>query len=248
MQPQRDPAAERATAEALTLDTRVEREIVPVLWELYYEAFEPLRELALLNHLYPRELFDELINDPRVWKVIEWRGPDPVGFAILTSFLELVPQISPPFLRKRFPEQALRHTIYFGIFICVAPGYRNKRVFARIIAGMGQIAAMHDGIVVCDMSKVNRDLALPDMIDRIVTWFPRSAFEEIDSQHYFAAILPEPMQRLPFSRTPMPRPVIDLRDTGAIDDRDAATADYDEPTRDSSSVSISDAGTGRPKR
>ena len=222
MQPQRDIATDCST-ETLTIDTYVDPDVVPALWELYYDAFEPLRELALLSHLYPRDLFDDLANDPRVWKVIEWRGAEPAGFAILTNFLDLVPQISPPFLRKRFPEQALRQSIYFGIFICVSPAYRSKTVFPRIIAGMGQIAAMNDGIVVCDMSRINRDAELPGMIDRIVEWFPRSEFEEIDSQHYFAAILPEPMERLPFSRAPMPRPVIDLRhDKPLLDDHAVA--------------------------
>jgi hypothetical protein len=205
------PDTTRDRREEVTITAVVDDALVAQLWELYAEAFEPFRELALLCHMYPRSLFEELVRDPRVFKVVGWRDGRPVALAAVTNVLDLVPQISPPFLRRRYPEQALRQAIYFAMFICVSERFRTSTMFARLIAGMGQVAATRQGLVVCDISKLNRDADLDSLIGRIVGWFPESSFEEIDSQHYYAAVLPETLDQLPFSRAPLPEPVIDLR-------------------------------------
>ncbi|HEV8298558.1 MAG TPA: hypothetical protein VGQ20_14730 [Acidimicrobiales bacterium] len=230
MRPQ--PQAANHRREEVTISAVIDDELIPELWQLYAEAFEPMRELALLCHLYPRELFEELVADARVFKVIGWRDGQPVAFAAVTNVLDLVPQISPPFLRRRYPEQALRQAIFFAMFICVAERFRTSTMFARLIAGMGQVAATREGLVVCDISQVNRDADLDSLIGRIVNWFPGSRFDEIDSQHYYAAVLPETLDRLPFSKAPLPQPVIDLRAEG----RPNPSRGQSPPTADDASV------------
>jgi hypothetical protein len=209
MRPQPDTGSARR--DEITISAVVDDALLPELWQLYADAFEPFREMALLCHLYPRELFDQLVGDPRVYKVIGWRDSEPVALAAVTNVLDLVPQISPPFLRRRYPEQALRQAIFFAMFICVAERHRTSTLFARLIAGMGQIAANRQGLVVCDISQANRDADLDDLIGRIVGWFPDSSFDQIDAQHYYAAVLPETLDRLPFSSQRFEEPVIDLR-------------------------------------
>ena len=49
------------------------------LWDLYHDAFEPLQELALLNHLYPRADFEALLADPAITKLVARADSRPVG-------------------------------------------------------------------------------------------------------------------------------------------------------------------------
>jgi fatty acid desaturase len=202
----------RSGAVVTTIGNRIDLVHVDRLWSIYSTAFEPLRELALLNHLYPREVFDELVRDDRVFKVIAWIDDEPVGVALVTNHLDLVPQISPPFLHRRYPEFAAREAIFFGIFVCVEANARAKSVTPRLITGMAQIAAARGGVVICDISQHNSDMGVDRMVGRITDWFPNSSFGLIDSQHFFEAIYPEPLERLPFSKAPMPEIVIDLRE------------------------------------
>jgi fatty acid desaturase len=223
--------ARRATV-TMTISNRIDPVHLPRLWDIYATAFEPLRERALLNHLYPREVFEELVLDDRVFKIIGWIDGEPVGIAAATSHLDLVPQISPPFLHRRYPEHAARDAIFFGIFVCVDAEVRVNSLTARLIAGMGQVAAVRDGVIICDVSQYNSDLGVDRMVGRVTSWFPNGSFSRIDSQHYYESVLPEPLDRLPFSNAPMPDVVLDLRD---LPERPAAVepaGDQSVPTAD----------------
>jgi len=200
----------RSRARAVVTVERVpSRESWGDLWNLYFEAFEPLKELALLNHLYQRADFEGLLADERVTKLIAWVEGMPVGLAMITNELQLVPQISPPFLHRKYPEHAARRAVFFGIMIFVADLHRRSTTFARLIAGMGQITAEASGVVVFDICRHNLAASeLDKQIASISRWFPGSSFEQIDEQHYFAATLPtQPERRLPVSpltQTAMP--------------------------------------------
>lgn len=213
-----------AKAGEITIENRVDPALIPELWRIYSDSFEPLREVALLDHCYSREVFDDLIRDERVFKVIGWLEGRPVGVAAVTNQLEKVPQISPPFLRRRYPEHAARNAIYFGVFVCVDESVRMSSMFARLLAGIGQVAAAHGGVIVFDVSAHNCEAKVDQMIGKVAGWFDDSTFARIDAQYYFAAELPRPLQTLPFSRAPMPMPVIDLRDERTPTD-DASTSD-----------------------
>jgi hypothetical protein len=186
------------TRELVTIEGQLRPEAVEVLWHRYEEAFTPLRELALLNHLYPRDEFERLVHDPRVTKIVGWRDGQPVGLAMVTPELEVVPQISPPFLRRRYPEHAARNAIFFGILVFVATEQRSSSLFARLVAGMGQVTSAVSGVIVFDMSNFNRGRRLDAQLSRVAGWFADSTFEEIDAQTYFAATLPGPLRQLPF--------------------------------------------------
>lgn len=174
--------------------TTVDHHVTDQLWELYYDTFAPLEELALLSHLYPRAEFDALMMRESVIKLVCWAGTKPVGLAMVTNDLEAVPQISPKFLHRTYPDQAARGSIYFGIMMFVDDEHRRGTLFARLIAGMGQFAAEADGVIVFDVCRHNMStLGMHHMIERIATWFPRSSFQAIDSQHYFSVVVPEPI-------------------------------------------------------
>lgn len=206
---------------AVTIEPLPERSSWDALWDLYLGAFEPLQELALLNHLYPRADFDALLDDERITKLIARSDGEPVGLAMITNELQLVPQISPPFLHARYPEQAARQAVYFGIMVFVAEGHRRSTAFARLIAGMGQITAGVGGVVVFDICRHNMaSIELDRQISSISRWFPGSSFEQVDEQRYFAATLPAaPERRLPVSTTPAATPVASV-----LEDVEAETA------------------------
>lgn len=174
---------------------------------MYEIAFEPLQELALLNHLYARDEFEALLADDRVIKIIARSEGEPVGLAMVTSELSIVPQISPPFLHKRFPEEAARSAVFFGIMVFVAEAYMRSTVFARLVAGMGQVTAEESGVIVFDICRHNMEtFQLEEQIKSIAFWFPGATFDLIDQQSYFGARLPAlPDRRLPISPLPAER-------------------------------------------
>jgi hypothetical protein len=182
----------RSRARAVVTVERVpSRQTWDELWDLYYDAFSPLQELALLNHLYPRPSFEELLADERVTKLIAWVDGRPVGLAMLTNELELVPQISPPFLHARYPDESERGAVFFGIMVLVSDSRRRGAVFARLIAGMAQITAEASGVVVFDICRHNMEaMELDRQIGSFTRWFPGSTFDQVDEQRYFAAKIP----------------------------------------------------------
>lgn len=192
MHAQRSTELNNSRARAIiTIESAPTQDVWPELWDLYFEAFEPLQELALLNHLYPRDAFDELLADPRVTKLIAWVGARPVGLAMITNELDLVPQISPPFLHARYPNEASRRAVFFGIMVLVSDSRRRSAVFARLVAGMAQITAEASGVVVFDICRHNMDsMELDRQIGSFTRWFPGSTFDQIDEQKYFAAKIP----------------------------------------------------------
>jgi hypothetical protein len=187
----------RGQREIITIEHRPDPATIGTLWRHYEDAFAPLRELALLNHLYDRDSFEKLADDPSVHKVIGWSRGVPVGLGMVTSHLEVVPQISPPFLRRRFPDHGDRNAIFFGILVFVAPHHRSTTMFARIVTGMGQVTAEHDGVIVFDVSHHNQTLGVDEQLERVASWFPSSRFSQIDTQAYYAAELPRPIERSP---------------------------------------------------
>lgn len=165
-----------------------------VLWEAYRTNFEPLAGLAILQHFYSRdEILGELAN-PRITKIVGWQGDRPVGLAMVTNSLEEVPQISPAFLRAKYPEHARRSAIYVGILVMVAPGVRGLTLFGRLSTELWQVPASVGGILVFDVCDFNRTtFGAEKLAQRIADNFPRSALGVLDRQTWYVAELPEPI-------------------------------------------------------
>lgn len=164
------------------------------LWEAYRINFEPLAELAMLQHLYSRdEILGELAN-PRITKIVGWQDDEPVGLAMVTNSLDEVPQISPAFLRARYPEHAARDAIYVGILVMVAPGSRRLTLFGRLSTELWQVPALDRGILVFDVCDFNRvNFGAERLAQQIADNFPRSSLNVLDRQTWYVAELPEPI-------------------------------------------------------
>ncbi len=169
-------------------------ETAEVLWEAYRANFEPLASLAVLQHFYSREEVLAEFANPAILKVVGWRDGAPVGLGMVTNSLEDVPQISPRYLREKYPDLAARNAIYFGILVMVVPGERGKTLFSRLYTEMWQVPALDAGILIFDICDFNRLMFNADVLtQKIADHFPNSSMEVLDRQTYYVANLPKPI-------------------------------------------------------
>ena len=168
------------------------------LWEAYRANFEPLAELAVLQHLYSRaEVLAEFRN-PRITKIVGRQGDRPVGLAMVTNSLDDVPQISPAFLRAKYPEHAAKSAIYVGILVMIVPGVRGLTLFGRLSTELWQVAALAGGVLVFDVCDFNCTVfGAEKLAQRIADSFPRSDVRVLDRQTWYATELPEPIPNYP---------------------------------------------------
>jgi hypothetical protein len=178
----------------ITHESRVVGADAEALWLAYHANFAPLASLAILQHFYSRsEILAELAN-PRITKIVGWRGGEPVGLAMVTCSLEDVPQISPDFLRASYPEHAARNAIYFGILMMVSPEVRGRTLFSRLYTEMWQVPARAGGVLVFDICEFNRLAFDTDALtQRIADNFPHSSVKVLDRQTWYVADLPHPI-------------------------------------------------------
>jgi hypothetical protein len=178
----------------ITHERHIEGDVAEALWEAYRENFAPLAELAILQHLYSREeILAELAN-PDILKIVGWQEGKPVGLGMVTNVLEAVPQISPDFLRAKYPEHAARDAIFFGILVMVSPRVRGRTMFGRIYTELWQVPARAGGVLAFDVCEFNRTLFDADALaGRIASQFPRAHVGIVDRQTWYVAELPEPL-------------------------------------------------------
>jgi hypothetical protein len=170
----------------------------------YHQNIAPLTELAILHHLDDREHMLGLFKNPRVVKVVAWQGQEPIGLGLVTNHLDEVVEISPAFLRARYPDEASRDAVYVAMLVMASPGARSMTVSVRLYVEMLQIPARVDGVLVFDVCEFNRvTFGVEAMADRVVGSFPGSTFEVLDRQTWFVAKLPEPLP------DPVPDPLPD---------------------------------------
>jgi hypothetical protein len=168
------------------------------LWEGYVTSVGPLAELAVLKHVDSRDDVLALLANPRVVKLVAWQGGHPVGLGMVTNDLETVVEISPAYLRARFPEHAARDAIYVGMLVMVLPGVRGLTVFSRIYHELWNVPAKANGVLVFDVCEFNRTMFDTDALTgRIASNFPNSTYDVLDRQTWYVAHLPEPLPTPP---------------------------------------------------
>jgi hypothetical protein len=172
----------------------VDGDLHDVLWDMYVASVGPLAELAMLKHLDTYDEFTALLANPKVLKLVARQGSTPIGLGLVTNSLEDVSEISPPFLRSRYPDFAARDAIYVGMLIMVAPGARGMTAFSRIYTEMWQVVARAAGLLIFDICEFNRTTFGADEIaQRIADGFPRASVEVLDRQTWYVAHIPEPI-------------------------------------------------------
>lgn len=165
-----------------------------LLWHAYRLNFEPLEELAILQHMFERHQVLEELANPKITKIVGWEGSTPVGMGMVTNHLESVPQISPRFLRARYPDHASNDAIFYGILVSVSPQHRGLTLFNRLYLEMWQIPARVGGVLVFDICEFNRQAFDTDsLLKRIGRNFRGASVDVLDRQTWYAADLPHPI-------------------------------------------------------
>ena len=186
--------ATRTPPVTISIESVVTGDDADKMWETYRVNFEPLAELAALQHMFTKEEVLAELENPKIHKIVGWEGAEPVGLGMVTNHLQSVPQISPEFLRSRYPEHAARDAIYYGIFVAVSHAQRGLTLFNRLYTELWQIAAQANGVLAFDISKFNRDAFDTDSLtQRIAASFPKSSVGIADQQTWYVAELPLPI-------------------------------------------------------
>lgn len=190
------PAEPRPTPPptVVTHELVVDGATAETLYEMYLDNMAPLAELAVLRHIDTKDDLLGLFANPRIVKIVAWQANEPVGLAMVTNSLEDVTEISPAFLRARYPEHAARNSIYVGMLVLVSKHLRGLTVFNRLYTELWQVPASDAGVLVFDVCEFNRTMFDVDSLSqRIASLFPRSSVETLDRQTWYVAELPEPL-------------------------------------------------------
>ncbi len=178
----------------LTHEAVIEGDDAETLWETYRSNFAELESEAILQHMFDKDEVLAEFADPRIIKVVGWEGSEPVGLGMLTKHLEAVPQISPRYLRAKYPEHAELDRIYYGILVAISPGYRGRTLSQRLYMEMWNIPATEGGVLIFDVCQYNRTNRDADAMAQLAaSMFPGGSVGHIDSQTWYAAELPNPL-------------------------------------------------------
>jgi len=168
--------------------------LAETLWNDYVTNFGPLADLAILRHVDTREGFLAQLANPRIVKIICWVGDQPSALGMVTNSLEDVEEVSPPFLRAKYPEHAARDAIYVGMLVMVSQPLRGKTLFSRLYTELWQVPALAGGVLIFDVCEFNRTVFNTDQLaHQIASAFPHSEVEVADRQTWYAIRLPEPI-------------------------------------------------------
>lgn len=178
----------------VTHESVVTGETAEKLLQMQAESFAPLAELAIQRQTGDRDELLAVFSDPAFIKLIAWKRGEPVALGVLTNALERIPEISPAFLRARYPEQAARDAIYVGVYVTVSSANRGVTLFSRISTEMWQIPARRGGVLVFDICEFNREMFAADQLAlQVASAFPHSKVTTVDRQTWYVAELPEPL-------------------------------------------------------
>jgi len=165
-----------------------------MFFQLYLQAFEPLRTKAAARQVLTRDEFFEHLADPRVDKYVAWQSAsEPVGITTLTKHLDALPWISAEYYAARYPEEWSRNAVYYlGFTLCqpaVAGGSRapDRPNFLETLIqiGIGPLIAER-GVIAYDVCLYNNEtLNLPDRIAKVLNRHSDARAEVLDTQVYY---------------------------------------------------------------
>jgi hypothetical protein len=122
------------------------------LWEMYVTSFN-IQDSILEQRVYSLEQFLEALIDPDYKKILVLQNEDPVGLMLGTHNLEKlrVNCINPDFLRRKYPEEAARNSIYYVTVIFFAPEIRSFGFFSWFLSLTLRLVASWCDVFVSDV-------------------------------------------------------------------------------------------------
>lgn len=161
-------------------------------YDLYLEAFGPLRSRAPARQVLHRSEFLQEMNDPRVLKYVAWgESGEPTALSTLTSDLSTVPWISPEYFATRYPEHTARQAVYYWGFALAQPSRSSSSGFRQILLAIVAKMAREKAVCAYDICGFNNaQLRLAEHIETVAGRFAAVTVEALDSQTYYGATFP----------------------------------------------------------
>ena len=175
----------------VTRETVIAGEDIESFYQLYLEAFGPLRARAVARQVLHHSEFVEQMLNPQVWKFVAWdHDSRAAGLTTLTRDLATTPWISPEYFAQRYPEQTARRAVYYWGFTLTLPSRRRKRLFLAMLTAIAEVVAADRGVCgydICAYNNVTMELA--DQVEQLSHRMASVTFDVIDTQTYYCATL-----------------------------------------------------------
>lgn len=179
-----------SAAASITIEPVVEGEAVDVFYDLYVEAFAPLRTEAVARHVLREDEFLEEMVNPLIDKYVAWDADGKaIALATLTRHMETVPWIEPAYFAHRFPEVAERNAVFYLGFILVDRAHRRSKLFSEIIEAVIRHVVDNRGVCGWDICAFNnRAVGLSEVIKSLTDSVAPIDVEVLDTQTYYCGV------------------------------------------------------------
>lgn len=132
------------------------------LWSIYRAAFTPLATATPMRHgSYTRPQFEELLRDPDFRKYVAYVNGNAAGLCVITTALEKIPWISPPYYAQRFAELAARGEVFFLTGVVIDPRYQNAQRVGAVLLATAIRSLGEEGVLCADYSENLRSSLRP---------------------------------------------------------------------------------------
>ena len=171
-----------------TIDQITDGQIIDAAWDLYQEAFDELRSLAVQRHLMYRDEFVENMKDPRVTKYLALRDDGTLcGISTYTNDLKAVPLIAPEWFERHWPDHYATKRIWYIGFVAVHPEAQGRQAFAELVEQMYLVASSQNGLVGLDICTYNDEVRHMSRVFRMMISRNSDSmrFNRIDQQSYW---------------------------------------------------------------
>jgi hypothetical protein len=198
------PRSSSVTDIVVSHETVVDDATADRFWQVYRDAFAPLRTQAAARQVLREDEFHAEIRDERVVKLVSrdlagvaW------GMTTLTRDLETIPWIEPEFYLARFPTYAARNALFYNGFSAIHPDAQGSPCFESLMRSLlGEVFAV-DGVLCTDLCRYNLEVvAFLDGVRALAGTFGQVIRHNLDTQEYFAFEL----RRSPATGTAPPIP------------------------------------------
>jgi hypothetical protein len=155
---------------------------------VYRGAFAPLEILAPARQSLTDDEFREEMVDPRVVKFVARDDAGaPCALAFMATDLEVVPWVSVPYFRHRFPDHFERGAIFYVGALLVRPDRQGGPWVKVVVDDMVRFVAERRGIAAFDCCGFNVEtIRLPDTLARATHRLAYAETVELDAQRYYA--------------------------------------------------------------
>jgi hypothetical protein len=154
-------------------------------WQVYREAFEPLRIKAAARHVLTEDEFAGEMTDERVVKYVVRDGAGTAwAMMLVTRDLTAVPWIEPAYYAHHFPGEYTRGTIFYLGFAAVHPLAQGSACFAMMLEHLAAEIVAAGGILCADVCRTNADAQLPRAARALMSRAAAVTSEVLDTQSY----------------------------------------------------------------